>query len=419
MSVGLSKLTIIGFGLGTSVITARYLGPENNGIIAALLVYPSIFMTIGSMGIRQSTTYFLGKGIFPEEKIKTTVTQIWLLTSLISLIACYYLMTQLSRSGERLDYVLLALLPIPFTLFNTYNQGIFLGKNEIKVFNRINWIPTVFIFLFTAILLIVFRFGIKGYMIALAIGPIPIFILLLFKNKFIDSFSLKIDWMILKKMIGLGTTYAIALLIINLNLKLDIILLDNLSDAYQTGIYAKGAGITQYLWQIPMLFSTIIFARSATSKNEREFSIKVTQLLRVSFAVVGIGVIFLLLFSEDIIKILYGGQFKDSVSVLKILLPGVLFFTIFKSMNQDLAGRGKPWVSMYAMIPALIINIAINLILIPKYGANGAAIASTTSYTTASILFLHNYSKQVEIPLSSILKYKRSDLDQIIKGKKI
>src|SRR5690606_28480834 len=133
---------MIVFGLTTSIITARYIGPEGNGIIAGLAVYPSLFMTIGSLGIRQSTTFFLGKKLFSEEQIKTAITQIWMFTTITSLIVCFILMYFFSTSGSNLILVFLALAPIPFSLFNTYNSGIFLGKNDIKTFNKINWIPT-------------------------------------------------------------------------------------------------------------------------------------------------------------------------------------------------------------------------------------------------------------------------------------
>ena len=60
-SIFRSRVAVIIFGLGGNIITARFLGPQANGIIAALTVYPSLFMTFGSLGIQQSTTYFVGK----------------------------------------------------------------------------------------------------------------------------------------------------------------------------------------------------------------------------------------------------------------------------------------------------------------------------------------------------------------------
>jgi O-antigen/teichoic acid export membrane protein len=412
--VAFSKGLMIILGLSTAVLTARTLGPEANGVIASLAVYPSIFMSIGSLGIRQSTTYFLGKQIFTENQIKTAITQIWFLSSFISIIVCFILIYYVSENGNNLMYVFLAILPIPFSLFNTYNSGIFLGKNNIKTFNRINWIPTLVILLLASLFIIVLKMDIEGYMLAMVGGPVFMFFILLFKNKFIQSFSLVYEWEIIKKMLGLGLIYALSLLVISLNYKIDIILMDKLSTPYEIGIYSKGAAIIQQLWQIPMLLSTIVFARSSTSKNDHAFSIKVTQLLRISLVIIGIASIIVVLLSKYIIIGLYGINFKNSISVLKILVPGVLLLTFFKVINMDLAGKGKPWIAMKAMIPSLIVNLALNFYLIPKYGADGAAWASTISYSVAALSFLYFYSKETKISIREILTYKKSDFKPLL-----
>src|SRR5690606_8245646 len=158
-------------------------------------------------------------------------------------------------------------------------------------------------------------------------GPLFMAGILLFRNKFIHAFSFSFDWKIIKAMLSLGIVYAVSLLVINLNYKVDIILLDKLSTPYELGIYSKGSGITQYLWQIPMLLSTIVFARSAVSKNDIKFSCKVAQLLRISIILIGAASLFLFLFSELIIVGMYGEEFRRSIAVLNYLLPGVLILT--------------------------------------------------------------------------------------------
>ena len=97
-------------------------------------------------------------------------------------------------------------------------------------------------------------------------------------------------------MLSLGIVYASALLIISLNYKIDVVLLENLSTSYELGIYSKGVSIVEYLWQIPMLFSSIVFARSAVSKDGNAFSVKVAHLLRLSLIAVSLIAIFLILF---------------------------------------------------------------------------------------------------------------------------
>ena len=157
-SVGISKFIIIIFSLGTGVIiTARWLGPKGNGIIATLAVYPSLFLTFGSLGISQSVTHFIGKGQYSEQDIKTSITQIWFFTTIISTISSFLLIRYFSNSGNNLFWVLLAILPIPFSLFNKYNSGVFLGKNQITIYNKINWLPKAnTIFIAIVLLVVVF-----------------------------------------------------------------------------------------------------------------------------------------------------------------------------------------------------------------------------------------------------------------------
>jgi len=416
--VAVSRAATIFFGIGRSILLARWLGPENNGIIAALAVYPSLFISIGSLGIRQSTTYFIGKHIYDETKIKRAISQIWILTSTFSVIVCTVLIRYFSESGTNLLFVLLAVIPIPFNLFNTYNSGIFLGKNQIAVFNRINWIPTALTFLSVVILVVAIPLGISGALLATIIGPLGMFIILLTKNKLLSSFNFSIDFQVIKSLFSLGIIYAIAMFATNINYQINIILLDKFSTSYELGIYTKGANITEYLWQIPMLLSTIVFARSAGAKDGLEFSRKVAVLLRISIILIGIASLILVILARWIIILLYGLEFEPSYKVLQLLMPGVLLMTFFKVLNMDLAGKGKPWIAIISMSPALLLNITINMFLIPRYGARGAAFASACSYSLAAIIFLFSYSKTTKLPIKEIFNFSRKDFTPLINSLK-
>lgn len=411
LRTGFTKVLMVIFGLSTSVILARLLGPEDNGIIASLLVYPNIFMSFGSLGIRQSTAYFLGKKIFTENQLKSAIIQIWILVTLVSICSCYLLMQFLSKTEDDIWLVILVLIAIPFNLLNTYLTGIFLGKNQIKNFNQVVWVPSLITFVLTTILLFWFQMGIKGYLIALIGGPVFMNFILLKRNKFFQIFNF--NGLVIKKMLGLGMLYALALLVNNLNYRIDIIIMDIISSPYETGIYSKGVSLAEYLWQVPMVLSTIIFARSSTSKNDKAFSIKITQLLRLSLILVCIVSIPLYFLSEFIIVMLFGKAFTESVIVFNLLLPGIILFTFFSVLNMDLAGKGKPWVSLIAMIPALAINILLNYQLIPKNGAEGAALASTISYSIGAVLFIFLYSRETKISFLEIISYQASDFTPV------
>lgn len=407
--IATSKAIIIISGIIGTIITARYIDPSGNGLIASLVVYPDMIMTFGALGIGQSATHLLGKKKYTENRIRTSITQIWLISSTLSLILCFVLVYYLSNSNSSTLLVILSILPIPLQLFINYNSGIFLGKNDISTYNRINWIPSVVTLLSYAIFVFYIRLNVVGALISMILGPLVMFFVLVKRDKFFKNFSFKFDWDVISSLVSLGITYAISLLIINLNYKLDIIMLNKIKGNYITGVYSKGVSLVNYLWQIPNLLSTIVFARSANAKDDREFSYKTVKLLKVSLIIVGIFSVTLMLLSKNIVLFMYGKEYYESIKVINILLPGVLLLTIFRVLNMDLAGRGRPWISMYAMLPGLIINVIANYYLIPLYGATGAAISSTISYSIAALIFLFVYSHTTRIPIKDIIFYTRND----------
>ncbi len=404
-----TKIITISAGLLTSILIARVLGPAKNGEIAAILVYPSLFMSLGTLGIRQSTTYLVGKKTFPLVDIKSSIAKIWSYSSVISILFSSLLLVYFNKVTQDPIIIALAVIPIPFYLFNSYNAGIFLGKNNIGLFNKINWIPPVIILLISFLFIFLFDCGIEGYLFAILIANLCTFLILFIKYRFWTSFMLTTKRIVSKKLINLGLMYAISLFIITLNYKFDIILLNQLSTAENTGIYAKGAGIAQYLWQVPMLFSTIIFAGSANSKNNLKYSFKVFRLLRVTFIFSLFIAFIIFLFSEHLVVFLFGSAFLNSSTSIDILLPGVVLLMFFKVLNMDLAGKGKPLVSLKAMLPALVLNIILNYSFIPEYGSNGAALASTISYSIGGVLFLYFYSKSIRVSLKKIIWPQRGD----------
>lgn len=408
-----SKIAIIIFSFFKGVIIARYLGPEKNGVIASLMVYPIILMSLGSLGIRQTAAYFTGKKLFSEQEIQGATIQLWLLSSFFSIIICYILTTNFIKGEYSIYYILLVIAQIPFTLFNTFQSGIYLGKNKISKFNQISWLSAFVVLLFTILLVIVFKLSIMGALVALIIGPVLVFLQIIFVSK-IRVFDFKFNKKVIVAFLSKGSIYALSFLLINLNYKIDIIILNQLVNDFQVGIYSKGVLLAEYLWQVPMVFSSIIFARSASSKDNHSFSNKVAALTRLSLCLVALMSVVIFLNSTFIVTKIFGLDYILSSDVLNILLPGVVLMTFFKVLYMDTAGKGKPIQGVYIMLPALIINLILNFLLIPKYSVNGAALASSISYGFAGIAILLFYNSENRVGLMNILVIKREDIHQVL-----
>ena len=216
-------------------------------------------------------------------------------------------------------------------------------------------------------------------------------------------------------MLSLGVIYAIALFVINLNYKIDIVLLERLSSAAEIGQYTTGVTITELIWQLPTALGVVLFSRSANAKDSQAFTWKIAKLLRVTILISIAGAVALSVAAPILIPTVYGEAFLPSVRVLQILMPGVVTFTIFKVLNMDLAGKGRPEISLAVFSPAVLLNIALKLMWIPKYGDNGAALASTISYSLSAIVFLFVYARIVKIKITSLLKFQVSDWDFLSK----
>jgi Na+-driven multidrug efflux pump len=91
------------------------------------------------------------------------------------------------------------------------------------------------------------------------------------------------------------------------------------------------------------------------------------------------------------------------------MLPGILMFVIARILSGRFAGAGEPGLLIKIFVPALFINILLNLLWVPEYGGNGAAMATNISYTLGAIGMLVAFSIRTKIPFMEIVRYKKSD----------
>lgn len=408
-SVFKSRLAVILFNLIKVSIVARVLGPELNGQIAIILVYPSLFIVMGGMGIRKSSAFLIAQSPKLKPKLYKSIIQFWIITSTISILISFFLLKYANTSKLDNMLIFLAVIPIIFSLLNNYMSGIYLGENRISEFNKINWLPTLFNLLFIVLFLILLEFKVEGVLASVLLSEFLISLVLIYKLKIFKYFSFEIEKSLLLKMLSLGFSFAFALFLLNLNYRLDIIMMDYLSNDYETGLYSKASALSQYLWQIPAVLSTIIFARGAASNNKLEYSKKCCRLFRISFLVVLLSAIILAALSKSIINLLFGSQFTECIYIIYTILPGVVLFTLFKVLNSDISSRGKPLFIMPAMFIGIIVNAVANYYFIPIYGGVGAAISSSLSYSIAAIIFVIGYSRITNISLGEIFSYHKND----------
>jgi len=411
ISVFATQILTLVIGFISGVLLARWLGPSGRGVFTALLVYPTIMISLLSMGMRQATVYYLGKKKYPESDIVGVTLLLLISSSIIGVLTSVIIISYTKNPGYNQMLILLASLTIPADLTINYFTGILIGKQRISKFNQVMYLVPIINLALIFFLVYFKKLYIIGAVLATLAAKIvlAIYALLLINREY----SLRICCApeIIKRMVSLGSIYAFSLFILNLNYRVDIIILEHLSNVAEIGQYTIGVGFAELLWQLPAAFGLVIFAYSANAKDPDEFSQNIAKMVRIIFPVVFIGSVFLYFASGYIIPFLYGEEYIPSIKMLKILLPGIVMMSFFKIINMDLAGRGKPDITIKLFLPAVLINIVLNIILIPDFGGCGAAFASTISYTLASVFILYYYMKITQLSLSDIFICKKSDIN--------
>ncbi len=106
-----------------------------------------------------------------------------------------------------------------------------------------------------------------------------------------------------------------------------------------------------------------------------------------------------------IITTLFGIDFKHAYLPFAILITGIIPFTLFKVISAYFTGIGKQNYVLRITIIIAIVNVIINLLLLPRYGIIGASLASSISYSLGGIISVYWASKISSYPIHSFLSF--------------
>lgn len=406
-----SNITVTLSNLAIGVILSRALGAAGYGLYSAIIVVPIIVIGFTQLGIRRSVIFHLGNKTTSEEDIMSAVFLLLLWTSALSIVICgtvFFFSDTLIFDPLIIGIVLLT---IPLLLANVFAGGIFLGKEEIKRATIINAGPTLLTLVFTIVFVLVLKLNVLGAFIAISISNFIMVFYIYWVNHY--DYHYKITWKyhepVMKSMIKLGLVNAIAIFTMQLNYRLDILMLKKLSSLEQVGYYSLAMQIAEQLWHIPIAIEMIILSRSANSDDDQLIHKNVASIFRISLILGLIGGVIIFFVAPALVPLIFGHEFVHSVQMIQVVLPGIFILIGFRILNSRLTGMGKPQIAIYTFAPALVINFVLNLYLIPRYGGIGASWATNFSYAIGSIIFFFVYMKMTKMSFTQIFKYRKSD----------
>lgn len=381
LSIGNFASRILSFllvPLYTSILTTYEYGIVDIINTTVSLVYPLAILVISEAVIR-----------FCLEK-SSDMKQIWTISIGITMlgslgmiaISPIVLLTSLK------DYYVLFLLHGITVSFNATISQFVKGSNRVDIYAIGGVINTAVVIAGNILFLLVFKLGIHGYMVSIALGHIcaNAFYVISLKawRYFIPLRS--IDRTLVKQMIR----YAVPMIPNSISWWIS-----DSSDKYVVqyfcglavnGIYAVAYKIPSMLTSISTLFVSawqITAFEDFNSDESKKFFSKVSSEFLSSILLVAGGLVFM---TRPIASLLFAKEFYQAWEFTPVLILAFVFSTASSFWGTVYTAAKKTKMLFYSTMVAAVLNILLNILLTPLMGAMGAAIATLISYMTICVI---------------------------------
>ena len=365
------------------IIVARWLGAEGLGQLAVINVAVATIVQLGSFGLPSSNTYFIAQdqAHFRSAAINSLI---------FALVAGSILALGLSAIASlRPDWfgfvspklIRIASISIPFQLIALIGLNILLAVGKVKEFNLVDLAGQSFVLINAVLVLIVLHHGLEMLVTLNTAASILVSIvvasLLAVSAKSLARSQWRADMALLRRMIGYGLKFHVSILAGAIILRADLLVVNHFRGAAEAGVYSVASQFGLLLMLLPGVIATLLFPRVTAEQDARgETTCLVTRYTTfIMFLCCLAAVPFSLL-----LPVLYGATFSDATTLLLILLPGVYLMGLESVLVQHFNALGLPRAIPVYWVATLALNLILVFALVPRLGAQGAAVASTISY---------------------------------------
>ncbi len=364
-----------------TILIARYLGVHDYGILGFATSLTGILSIVIDFGINthivrhiatdyDSAPKYLGNAL-PLKSVLAIFTI--LITLIILLIMKCDELTITVTLLFTLEIIIKSIISTINGGFQAFEKGKYQGIGN----TLLNIILLIFILLaiFTDLGLLGITFA---YLISNAIALIYIYVAFI---KHVTKPNFEFDRPFCKKIMIYSLPFAITGALYSIYYSIDIIMLTNIIGNTATGIYSAAYKLINVITLLYTAYTAVIFpVMSKLFKNDEklldtsyEKSIKYLMLIMIPLAM---GT---MIYSVDIIQLIYGAEYIDSAPTLSILIWTVCLLFVASPGNILLQASHKEVTVTKIYAIAAVFNIILNLILIPKFSFIGAAITTVAS----------------------------------------
>lgn len=384
------KLAQMALALVVSLWSARYLGPSNYGLLNYASAYVAFFTSLCTLGITSSVLISeLTK--HPESEGTTLGTSITLrlISSLLSM-AMIVSIVFVVDDGDPLIVWIAALSSIGmfFQAFDIIEYW-FLKRYLSKITAIASFVGYCIASAYKIVLLIGGR-DVVYFAVATSVDYIAIAIFLFIAYKKNAGPKLSFSWKRGKEILAVSYHFILSGAMVAIYGQTDKIMLKLMMSETEVGYYSTASSLsTMWCFVLSAVISSMspTITRLKKEENEDEYLRKNRQLYGVVFYTSVCMSLLIAVFASVIVNTLYGEAYEGSIAPLRIIVWYVAFSYLGVARDIWLVCENKQKYSKYMYIIAAIANVCMNLLLIPRLGATGAALATLiTQFLTSLVI---------------------------------
>ncbi|HTX60924.1 MAG TPA: flippase [Methanobacterium sp.] len=385
------------FGFFITVYTIRYLSVDNYGILSTALALTGIYVVFSDLGLSTLTVREVARNKSLTKKYvgNTTIIKLFLslFTFLLTVVTVY--VVGYSETTVYVIYILTA--AYIFNAFSSIFYSIFQSHQKMEyqsvatILNSLVMLIGTFLAIHYGLNVIAFAFV---YLIANAFNFI--YVLITYAWKFYLP-NVEVDlgfWKpTIKEALPLSITSIFAILLF----RVDTVMLSIISGVEAVGFYNAAYRLMEALIFFPQVYTTAIFPVFSTlyissKKPLKAAYLKSFKYLTILSLPIAVGTTLL---AEPIILLLFKSSYIPSILALQIVVWVLPFVFINYIQGSLLTAMNRQMTVMKITAAALVLNIVMNLILIPKYSFLGAAFVTVISEVLSVSLSFYVLSKLV------------------------
>jgi polysaccharide transporter, PST family len=383
------RIVRMGVGLIVSIWVARYLGARQFGVLNYATAFVALFSSLGNLGLDDVIICSIVRE--PESKQKILGTTFFL--KLLGGLSCLFL-AFLSIFVLRHDDKLTIWLVVIFGsagIFQSFDTIDLWFQSQVQSKYTVIAKNTAFIVsTFLKIYLIIIQAPLIPFACAglAEISLSSLFLIYLYKIKegsiSMWQWSFSLANTILRQSWPLILSGVTAMIY----MRIDQIMLGQMVGDRAVGIYSAASRISEVWYFIPIAltssFSPSIYV--AKEKSESLYYKRITKLLRLLVFLSIVIALPLSFLSNQIIMILYGNSYAEAGQILAIHIWSSIFVFMGVGISSWFVAEELTYFSFKITLTGAILNIFLNLFLIPSYGGVGAAMATVITQLFASFL---------------------------------